>query len=425
MDIDVIRKYHSVKVCGGSGVIVRALDKSVLYILTNYHVVVGEDGMIKNLQFEFEANSPLKADNIKPIDKILCEDDDIAIIKINAQGLDEIHFLRLGTQSTKADSHVGFPGARIENAVDKIMVLHICQHDGSVNDHLVEYEYNQQIRNDEIKGMSGGGIFDKDFHLIGIHKQSSNIDAKECLGKATYIPISLYKDFIKKEGWSPIQEFNLDSFSIFTCIAFNIDDAYAKDIAESLLDSLDIYKERLESLSPEKVTDILKTRGRIRDDIVVEELKEELWVDFTEFLIGIMVILNIDEMQDDFILSVYDKFHFIFCQENFDFYEVRERLDPNTLIGMQKNAKLFIGGLNNSGTFKGCVLDSKIPNISKAGIYNIQDITRSKRDLLKRMTIINAKIFKKGVMHCIDCCDEINIDTYKQLLKARILNNNA
>ena len=59
MKIDTIRKVHTVRVCNGSGVIVRPLDKSFIYILTNYHVLFDNDGKIKDLKFKFEIGSSL------------------------------------------------------------------------------------------------------------------------------------------------------------------------------------------------------------------------------------------------------------------------------------------------------------------------------------------------------------------------------
>ena len=423
MDIETIRKIHSVKVCKASGVIVRPLEESYLYILTNYHVIVDDNGNQNELQFEFENSSYFKSDDIKPLDKILCKEKDIAIIKINAQGLERIQFLQLKSKNVTAKLHVGFSGGRIREAIEKTLVLYINHQDGKIKEYLTEYQYDQQVSKDEIEGMSGGGVFDENLCLIGIHKQSSNDEASECLGKAAYVPILCYTEFLKENGWSPIQEFDLSSFLSFTSLAFKFDDAVVKDTAELLLYSLDKYKELLEKISPEEIINTLKTNGRICADINVCELNKDLWIDFTEFLIGIMSILDISEIKDDFIISIYDQFHFVFLQKSFDFYEVREKLDPNMLLGMRKTAKLFIGGLNEPYLLRGCFLDNKIPNVAKAGIYNQADITRTQRDLLKHMTIINAKIFRKGIAHCIDVSvtnDDVNFETYRNLLIKRI-----
>lgn len=75
MKIDTIRKVHTVRVCNGSGVIVRPLDKSFIYILTNYHVLFDNDGKIKDLKFKFEIGSSLNTDKINVIESpIYCKD---------------------------------------------------------------------------------------------------------------------------------------------------------------------------------------------------------------------------------------------------------------------------------------------------------------------------------------------------------------
>ena len=247
MNIDTIRNVHSVRVCNGSGVIVRPLEKSYLYILTNYHVIFEADGQAKTLKFKFEKGSPLNVDNINVIgDPIYCKDNDIAIIKIDAKGFENVEFLRLNICCNDAKVHVGFSKARYEGAVSLTQVLNIQNVNGHANNLLTEYEYTKPVAENEIKGMSGGGVFDEDCCLVGIHKQSSNKDEKELLGNACFISVTYYKEILKEEGWSPILEFNLDSFIEFTELAFNFDnDAFTRKMALELLLSIEDYKEKL------------------------------------------------------------------------------------------------------------------------------------------------------------------------------------
>lgn len=264
MNIDTIRNVHSVRVCNGSGVIVRPLEKSYLYILTNYHVLFEADGQAKTLKFNFEKGSPLNVNNINVVgDPIYCKDKDIAIIKIDAKGFEDVEFLRLNTCCNDAKIHVGFSKARYEGAVSLTIVLEITYFNGNINGFLTEYEYDKLIDKDEIEGMSGGGIFDENYRLVGIHKQSSNTDNNECLGKACYIPIVCYKVLLQETGWSPILEFNLDNFIELTSIAFNFDDRYILENAKALLFYIDSYKSRIEKLSPVNVINILKDKERL------------------------------------------------------------------------------------------------------------------------------------------------------------------
>ena len=421
MDIDTIRKVHTVRVCNGSGVIVRPLDRSLIYILTNYHVLFDNDGKTKDLKFKFEVGSPLNIDNKNVIEEpICCKDKDIAIIKIDAKGFENVEFLRLNTCCDEAKIHVGFPKVRYEGTMSQTLVLEITNSNGNVNDSLTEYEYNTSVTKDELEGMSGGGIFDENHCLVGIHKQSSTIDEKECLGKACFIPIACYKALLQEAGWSPILEFNLNSFIEFTELAFNFDnDSFIRKMALKLLLSIEEYKDKLNKYSPLKVLDILKNSGRLAENISIDDLNQDFWVDFTEFVIGVISVLEINLDMEKFILSIYDKFHYVYSTQSFDFMEVRERLDVDLITGFSQNAKLIVGGLPST-TFKGCVLTSKVPNIAKGMICDVRSISRPKRIQLMNMTIINAKIFNKGVIQCVEGYEDVNIQCYRELILSKI-----
>lgn len=421
MKIDTIRKVHTVRVCNGSGVIVRPLDKSFIYILTNYHVLFDNDGKIKDLKFKFEIGSSLNTDKINVIESpIYCKDKDIAIIKIDAKGFENIEFLRLNTCCDSANIHVGFPKARYNEAVSLTMVLNIKNSNGYVNECLIEYEYDNLVNKDELEGMSGGGIFDENYHLVGIHKQSSNIDGNECLGKACFIPIESYKELLKDAGWSPILEFNLDSFVEFTELVFNFDnDSYVRKMALKLLLSIENHKEDLNKYSPQKVLEILKNNGRLAEKFSIDDLNLDFWTDFTEFIIGVMSILEMNINNEVFILTIYDKFHYVYSAQSFDFMEVRERLDVDLIAGFNQNAKLIVGGLPST-TLRGCVLTSEVPNIAKGKVNDVKSIARPKRIQLMNMTIINAKIFNKGVIQCVEAYEDVNIQCYKELILSKI-----
>ena len=422
MHIDTIRKVHSVRVCNGSGVIVKPLDKSFIYILTNYHVLFDNEGKTKDLTFKFEIGSSLNIDNKNVIENpIYCKDKDIAILKIKADGFEHVEFLRLNTCCNEAKIHVGFPKARYEGTMSQTLVLEITNYNGNVNHSLTEYEYNTSVTKDELEGMSGGGIFDENHCLVGIHKQSSNIDEHECLGKACFIPIACYKELLQEAGWSPIMEFNLDNFVELTSLVFNFDDRYIQENAEMLLYDISEYKSKIENLSPLKIIGILKENRRLDESLEIDELSRDFWIDFTEFIIAMFIILDIEEQQEEFIISVFDKFQFVFSKKQFDFYDVRKELDYKLLCGMNKGAKLVVGGMAEPQTFNACIIDNRIPNISEAGVFEDMDISRHKRQLLSTLTIINSKIFRKGVYHILDESEpDVSLKHYRDVLVAKI-----
>lgn len=422
MDLDKIRQIYSVRICDGSGVLVKPLATDYLYILTDFHVIKGKKN--EELTFIFEKNSPL-VDFTPEIIKIEKNELlDVAIIKISNIHIVDVEYLQTRTQNFgNCFFHVGFPRCRYEGtAISRTSVLHINHIDGTVGGHLIEYECEKSITKEEIEGMSGGGIFDSENRLLGLHKQSSNLDSYELLGKAAYIPICYFKKVIADCEWAPIVEFNLNSFSSFSAMIFNFDgQGYINKMAALILFEIDNYKARIETISPAVIVNLLIKRKRMTSDILLDELNKEFWIAFSEFIIGILVILEIDEKQDDFIIAMYDRFHFVYSKAEFDVYEARSRLDLSLIKGMNKGSKLIVGGLNRCHAYSGNILypENVIPNISSAELYNQDDISRSNRRLLSTMTIINNNIFKDFVGKCAD--DETDsLKYYKELLLSKI-----
>ena len=160
MDKNKIRQIHSVRICGGSGVLVKPLATDYLYILTDYHVI--KEKKNEELTFIFEKDSPLIDLSPEIIEIQQNEQLDVAIIKIKNIYLGEVEYLRTRTMNVGNNLfHVGFPKCRYnEDAISRTSILHINHVDGTVGGHLVEYECEKPNKKEEIEGMSGGGIFE-------------------------------------------------------------------------------------------------------------------------------------------------------------------------------------------------------------------------------------------------------------------------
>lgn len=423
LDIDQIRHIHSIKVCDGSGVLVRPVDKSILYVFTNYHVVVDKDSGCQNtLQFSFDKDSPLYSSGIKVLDLLKDEPSDVAIIKISADGLDSVPHLCFNSKPTSLNCHVGFPKARDNgDAINGTIVLHISAKCGSVGEFFEEYSYVQPMEKEVLEGSSGGGIFDSDFNLVGIHKQSSNLDTHECLGYGVYVKIECYRSLLKKNKWALVGEFDLDSFRDILPFVFHIKESGVAKSAKTLLYSLESYKKKIYDLSPEKLINILTSSKRLPEDFNLDDVNRAFWVDFTEFLIGVMIVCQISEKQENFIIDIYDQCHFIYSTKPFDVFEAREKLDIKLLYGYRESAILFIGGLEMPSSFRHSAIQSELmPNIAKPRILDKSDIARSNKYFLYEMTIVNAKIFNKAIPYCVDLSDEVSIDLYKKTLSDKL-----
>lgn len=421
MDINKIRQCHTVHVEDGSGVIVKTYTEEYWYLLTDYHVV--KDVANDKIACSFSSQSSLKDKSIVILDDLRDKELDIAIFKISPQGLGDFEYLPIcGCSKEFPYHHVGFPKQRQNGgAVSDSVSLDITHIDGLLKDHLMEYGYALPPRKEEIEGMSGGGIYDNLFRLVGLHKQSSCEDENELLGKAAYIPITVFKKVLNShDGWNQIQEFDLTSFETFTSevFAFN-DDACVKNAAASILMKLDQYKEQIEYLSPIDVINTLKTRHYLSEEMIIEEQSRDFWIAFSEFVIGIMVLLDFKIDKEDLVIAIYEKFHFVYSKEPFDVFEAREKLDMSLLVGVRKGAQLVVGGLLPSRTLRGCVLSSTIPTITCAEQYNEKDIKRSDRRLLQQMTIANNCIFQKAVEKSVDD-EDTTFEHFKELLKSKL-----
>ena len=182
---------------------------------------------------------------------------------------------------------------------------------------------------------------------------------------------------------------------------------------------LDEYEEQIERLSPMDVITTLKNRHYLSEEMVIEEQSRDFWIAFSEFVIGIMVLLDFKIDQENLITAIYDKFHFVYSKEPFDIFDARDKLDMSLLVGVRKNAKLVIGGLLPSRTLKWCVFDSSIPTITCAEQYTEKDIKRSDRRLLQNITIANSCIFQKAVEKSVDD-DDATFEHFKELLKSKL-----
>lgn len=154
--------------------------------------------------------------------------------------------------------------------------------------------------------------------------------------------------------------------------------------------------------------------------MVIEEQSRGFWIAFSEFVIGIMVLLDFKIDHEDLIIAIYDKFHFIYSNETFDVFEAREKLDMSLLVGIREGAKLVIGGLKPGRSLKSCVLPSgTIPTITCAEQYNEMDIKRSGRLILQQITIANNCIFQKAVEKSVDD-EDTTFEHFRELLKDKL-----
>lgn len=118
------------------------------------------------------------------------------------------------------------------------------------------------------------------------------------------------------------------------------------------------------------------------------------------------------------IISLYEKFHYCYSDEELDVYDVRDNLEAKLVVGKIKGAYLVVGGLNKT-VFYGNYAPpkAKVPDLSKAEIIKENDISRSRSTIFKQMTIINNNIFEAAVRDCANTIEDVTIKHYREKLK--------
>ena len=397
----------TVRVAGGSGVLMRFPSESRTFVITAWHCIreVGDDITIIPNEEKF------KDPKITIIDKWKDEDRDVCIIEINgfSDDIRAIEFIEKPNQTDVNCKHAGYPKCTESNGKLDFRchpIKRILDNKGS----SVACQYEDTIANHELKGMSGGGVFDNDYHLLGVHKESACIDEKEQLGYATYIPICHFDNLFKSHGLSPVWYkgnspktlFNLDDFRDFQDDIFNFDqNKGAKAKLQRLLDEISTRLSLMISVSPRDLYNAFQAERKGCQPVHHNNLKKEDWVTFGEFVVVMGILLGIDVGQE--YKKIFGEYQFVQSDKDLDLYDIRNELDLK-LIGMiRKETKIVVGGIRKSGYYND-VMTPGIPDIALAKIPDSLDIATGGRGMLNSLTFINGQLFKDAMN---DNCKEI------------------
>ena len=397
----------TVRVAGGSGVLMRFPSEGRTFVLTAWHCIEKEGDDITIIPHEDRYGD----EKITIIDKWKDEERDACIIEIKnfTDEIRTIEFIEKPNQTDVNCKHVGYPrctekdGKRdfrchtIKQILDNTGFFVSCQHEDGIANH-------------ELKGMSGGGIFDTAYHLLGVHEGSACMDEDEQLGYTTYIPSCHFDNLFKSHGLSPVWYkgdspktlFNLDDFRDFQEDIFNFDqNKGAKAKLQRLLDEISTRLSLMISISPRDLYNAFQAEREGSQPVHHDKLKKEDWVTFGEFVVVIGILLGIDVGQE--YKKIFGEYQFVQSNKDFDLYDIRNELDPK-LIGMiRKETKIVVGGIRKSG-YDNDVMTPGIPDIALARIPDSLDIATGGRGMLNCLTFINGQLFKDAMN---DNCKEI------------------
>ena len=378
---------------GGSGVLMKPLDTTVLYILTAWHCLKDETENTVEISF---ADNLYEGVNIQVKKIYKDEKTDSAIIVVNRFD-DNVKFV--GFSNKPFESHVncyhtGFPSCR--SGEDGIRTFAIRDINRLWDDqgNLVEYTYTLVPQKHELTGLSGGGVFNESYQLLGIHKQSANEDKKEELGAALYIPCRCFNALIMANGLSPIYEFDLTSFRPFMGDMFKLDNMGAMNDLESLLGSISTLRPGLINKSPMDLFEAFQQQRKCRKKVMPYCLKKEDWTMFGEFLLAAK-LLKQNDIQDYEAEQIGKYFQYIYSEEDFDMFEVRQKLSVNLMGKLyHKDCVYVIGGLSSKGVSYDVLIRKKVPELDVATYSNEFDIADAGNSFMCNLTFVNVHLFR-------------------------------
>lgn len=180
----IVRIFDSKTNRPGSGVLVKKLsiEKSNRYlVVTNAHVI---DSQYQSSCDATKVNANLQAETpdgnihkirLLPQSQELCRQADLAILYFDTykDRSYEIATVKNSNSSLQGQNLYvsGFPCSA--NACEKIDRLKIIKSEGAFVKEELDNGYKIGYQADTVRGMSGGGVFDREGHLIGIHGRGS------------------------------------------------------------------------------------------------------------------------------------------------------------------------------------------------------------------------------------------------------------
>lgn len=377
---------------GGSGVLMKPLQSDVLYILTAWHCLEEIEG--EDYQFFF-ADDLYANINVHQRKVYYDNATDAAIIEIDR--FQEIRFVGFAEKPEMPQTecyHTGFPHCRADEDSEREYGMRVI--DNVLQDHkgLVEYTYSKIPQKHELTGMSGGGVFDGNFHLLGIHKQSAVKDEKELLGAALYIPCRCYHQLILKEGLSPIYEFDLSTFRPFKDVIFKFNNQGAERDLETLLGETASMQIGLMNKSPKELFEGFQEQRKCTEKVMAYSLSKDDWARFGEFLLAAM-ILRPDKVNDYDVKQIGIYFQYVYSRKDFDMLEVRKSLDMR-MMGKYMGAECVyvIGGVTSKTVTYDVIHGPKVPDLSVANGNEEFDIADGGRAFMNNLTFVNCHLFR-------------------------------
>lgn len=234
------------------------------------------------------------------------------------------------------------------------------------------------------------------------------------------IPWGCFERLIAEEG---IPSFDQTTFDAYKDDIFCYkDNAGAEVKLKMLLLNMAQYRAEVLGLSPKQCYSLFQKSRRVKNCPQGSDLKKEDWARFGEFMVALKAVWELDVVNH--LDDAFPKFQYVQAPDDFDIYEVTQRLDP-VLLGVVSNANVVfvVGGIKSKG-YKQDVRQKDILDIAVGLEPNQEfDIAKTGREALVGFTFVNSHFFKDAMTENtdeIETCGSDKLSFYRKLIKSKI-----
>jgi len=361
-------KDHSVKVAGGSGVLIQPATDRYSYILTAKHVLMNcadqgdctdcsectkKDGCKEPPYDEIIINK-FSGKSIKPIGIYRSEKQDALILKIPFEHNLSVLASFGEVEHSALISLFGYPAierGKGKKTADEHRIHALKKHDSQ--DEKLFFKNESDANIDDLIGFSGGGLFAFDIKsqalaLVGVENRMDNTEAYH--GHICGSSIRVYSTIIKKYALAKLKPLHLMSFkhsknSIFgpfdLCNKRSLDGV--RQVFISLLDNTVIPS----SLSPEMVLDDFSDELLAYKQEYKELEESRLWIWFLEFVVIQLILVPPSATESgwekEYLMNIFNSYRFIYSNKTIGFRSIyRELILPTDFSALNGTCKIML-----------------------------------------------------------------------------------
>ena len=348
---------HTVRVNGGSGVVIQPSNDRYTYILTAKHVIETAEDSGEYFDVGQITVTTYNELEIELSNRIIDPDNDIAILKTRE----------------KIPSSL----LRCIDEIDRDQIVHVCGYPETREDQVGERQLNEfrgvtgKIRpdhfvvtlenkpgHDQIVGVSGGGVFrdlEIDIFLCGIESKVEGNSTREFHGKIECIPLEAIDRLLEKnDDYEPILAPHLHSFSNIISRTFQfrgISTPTGADFLKSILHDFAAELDRQNLPTPKDIHERYKEQLLIRNSPSEHALEVMLWIGYLELIIIAALIDEVKTVDFGYLEKNSSQRRFLFKATKENWMWLLRDIYTSDLRGLQPGGIIIVSTADSEGMY--------------------------------------------------------------------------